>query len=396
MAERASSLRAHRTVSTVGVAAGMILLGACAAPRAALPARAATAATHAPANPNDEPLPPELPREGGPAMNTEYFLGSEAEERAQFAEFARQIQALQDETASGHGQPVQRGFHAKNHGCLRGALVLDRHRDPRTRFGVFADGAPPHKVIVRFSNGVGFRQSDRELDARGMAIKVLDVPGPKYLPDETTTQDFLMTNSPVPVGRDAVEFMTFARANVKGRAAELLFLAGHAETAAGALSRTNPVDSMVTTRFWSGGAFHLGSHQAVKIASRPCDLALVREPSRGEDDYLQADLADAAVKSGICMQLYVQFQTDPDLTPIENASRIWAERDSPLVPVARVVLPAQTPDRDPRTCDQLAFSPWHSIPAHKPMGHINRARRYVYDASRAHRGGGGPPAVLSR
>jgi hypothetical protein len=153
---------------------------------------------------------------------------------------------------------------------------------------------------------------------------------------------------------------------------------------------------MVTTRFWSGGAFHLGSHQAVKIASRPCDLALVREPSRGEDDYLQADLADAAVKSGICMQLYVQFQTDPDLTPIENASRIWAERDSPLVPVARVVLPAQIPDRDPRTCDQLAFSPWHSIPAHKPMGHINRARRYVYDASRAHRGGGGPPAVLSR
>lgn len=332
-------------------------------------------------------------------MNTEYFLGSEAEEQAQFDEFARQIRAIQDEASTARGQPVQRGFHAKAHGCLRGALVLDRHRDPRTRFGVFADGAPPRKVIVRFSNGVGWRQPDSELDARGMAIKVLDVPGPKYLPDEATTQDFLMTNSPVPVGRDAVEFMTFARANVKGRAAGFFFLAGHATTAAAALSRTNPVDSMVTERYWSGGAFHLGAHQAVKLASRPCDLAMVREPKRDGDDYLQTDLADAATKGGICMQLYVQFQTDPELTPVENASRIWAEADSPLVPVARVVLPAQVPDRDPATCDRLAFSPWHALPAHKPMGHINRARRYVYDASRTHRGGGGaatlPPSVTT-
>lgn len=363
---------------------GIVLASAVAACAESRPLQLPSHAARVPIAPDAEPLPPEEPTSGTPAMNTEYFLGSAAEEAEQFAAFAKQIQALQDAAAADHGQPVQRGFHAKSHGCLQGELVLDRRRDPRTRFGVFADG-PQRKVIVRFSNGVGWRQSDNELDARGMAFKVLSVPGPKYLPDDHDGQDFLMTNSPVPVGRDAVEFMTFARANVKGRAAGLFFLATHAPTAAGALSRTNPVDSMVTERYWSGGAFHLGSHQAVKVSAKPCDLALVREPKRDTDDYLQADLADAAAKAGVCMQIYVQLQTDPELTPVENAARIWSEKDSPALPVAKVVMPPQAIDRDAKTCDRLTFSPWHSIPAHKPMGHINRARRFVYAASQAHR-----------
>ncbi len=369
----------------LGIALVVLAAGACTSAHTPEPPRAARVVAP-PVAPDAEPRPPEVPTDGTPAMNTEYFLGSEAEETAQFAAFAREIQAIQDQAAADRGQPVQRGFHAKSHGCLHGTLVLDRHRDARTRFGVFEGGPAPRKVIVRFSNGVGWRQADSELDARGMAIKVFDVPGPKYLPDERDTQDFLMTNSPVPVGRDAVEFMTFARANVKGRLAGLFFLAGHAPTAAAALSRTNPVDSMVTERYWSGGAFHLGSHQAVKLSARPCDLALVREPKRDIDDYLQRDLADAAAKDGVCMQLVVQLQTDPELTPIENASRIWSEKDSPPLPVAKVVMPPQVVGRDPKTCDALAFSPWHAIPAHKPMGHINRARRFVYAASQAHRG----------
>lgn len=340
-----------------------------------------------PVDPDAEPLPPQVPSGDKPALNIEYFLGSEAEERAQFAAFAQQIQAIQRQAASEHSQPIQRGFHAKSHACLEGELRLDHGRDPRSRFGVFADDRAPKRVIVRFSNGVGWRQGDADLDARGMAIKVLGVPGPKYLPDEQTTQDFLMTNSPVPVGRDAVEFMKFAQANVDGRVHGLFFLMGYARTAAQALSRTNAVNSMVTERFWSGGAFHLGAHQAVKLSTRPCDLHLSREPKRDTDDYLRDDLV-AAARAGICMALYVQFQTDPERTPIENASRIWEESDSPIVPVGKVVMPPQVVDAGATpACDQLSFSPWHSIPQHRPMGHINRARRFVYDASRVQRGG---------
>lgn len=364
----------------------LLVVASCTEPRAAV-----TPPNPPAIEPDAEPLPPQMvPADGRLALDTEYFLGSEEEEKAQFTAFAARIREIQDRAAVDNRQPVQRGFHAKSHGCLDGELQLDPHRDPRTRHGVFA-GVERRRVVVRFSNGVGWKQGDSELDARGMAVKVLDVPGPKYQPDETTTQDFLMTNTPVPVGRNAVEFMEFAKANVKGRTAGLLFLAGHASHVAAALSRTNPVDSMVTERYWSGSAYHLGAHQAVKVLTRPCDLHLVREPKRTSDDYLREDLV-AAARDGICMQMYVQFQADPERTPIEDTSRIWEETDAPIVPVARIMMPPQTIGATSTpACDQLSFTPWHSIPAHKPMGNINRARRFVYDASRVYRHGGGEP-----
>lgn len=334
-------------------------------------------------DPNAEPAEPEVAHDDTPAMNTEYFLGTAESEAAQFAAFSRQIQELQRKASSDRSQPLQRGFHAKSHACLSGELRLDPRRDPRTRFGLFADGQQNKRVVARFSNGVGWKQADGELDARGLAFKVFGVPGKKYLADEEDTQDFLMTNSPTPVGRDAVEFMEFARANANGRLSGLFFLAGHARTAAKALVRTNAVDSVVTERYWSGGVFHLGAHQAVKFSTRPCDLRLVREPARDSDDYLRKDLALAA-KEGVCMTLYVQLQTDPAKTPIENSSVVWEETDSPILPVAKIVMPPQeVAPGATATCDQLAFTPWHSIPAHKPMGHINRARRFVYAASKS-------------
>jgi hypothetical protein len=282
-----------------------------------------------------------------------------------------------------------RGFHAKSHGCLHGELQPIESRDPRTRFGLFAGGATPHPIWVRFSNGVGWKQGDDELDARGLAVKVLGVPGKKYLEDEAGTQDFLMTNAPVPVGKDAEEFMEFARANVKGRAAGLFFLIGHLKTAS-ALTQTGAIDSAVTSTYWSGGPFHLGAHQAIKYLAKPCDGAAQRTPKRDEPDYLRRDLIEAA-KSPLCYTFYVQFQVDPSETPIENASIRWDETLSPPVPVANLVLPAQELATS-EFCDGLAFTPWHSIAAHKPMGNHNRARRIVYAASQKGRGPAGEPA----
>ena len=31
-------------------------------------------------------------------------------------------------------------------------------------------------------------------------------------------------------------------------------------------------------------------------------------------------------------------------------------------------------------CENLSFNPWHSLPAHRPLGGINRARKVVYPA----------------
>lgn len=133
----------------------------------------------------DLPAPPQPPPEDGvESMNTEYSLGTAASEAKLFEAFAQEIQALQRRAAQDKGQPISRGFHAKQHTCLTGTLELDPRRDLRARHGVFAMPHTAWPVWVRFSNGVGWSQADSELDARGMAMKLIGVPGEKLMPAE--------------------------------------------------------------------------------------------------------------------------------------------------------------------------------------------------------------------
>jgi hypothetical protein len=342
--------------------------------------------------PEDAPLSPyEAPRPRAESMNTEYYLGSEVDEAAGFNSFAEQIQAIQNHQSASQDQPVQRGFHGKGHGCLQGTMTLLPDRDPRTRFGVFADEHDGWPVWVRFSNGVGWKQADRTLDARGMAVKLMGVPGEKLIAEEAATQDFLMTNSPAPVGRNAEEFMRFAHTNSRGKPQTIGYALTRPRTVLPAVTKTSAVDSMLAIQYWSGGAYHLGAHQAVKFSSRACEVS-DRTPSRKDPDYLRTDLQDAAQEE-LCFTFFVQLQVDAKRTPIEDAARVWKTSVSPELPVAEIRLPAQdftSADQD-GFCDALSFNPWHGISAHQPMGHINRARRFVYEASRTHRDGGLEP-----
>ena len=338
--------------------------------------------------PTDIPaVPQETSKSNVESMNTEYYLGSQEMEMEQFQRFAAQIQEIQKIQSEKQDQPLQRGFHGKSHGCLQGEMKLIEDRDPRSRYGIFADEYSTWPVWVRFSNGVGWEQPDKKLDARGIAIKVLDVEGEKLMSDETSSQDFLLTNSPTPVGKNAEEFMRFAHKNTKSNASVITYALTKPATVAPAAFGTQPVDSLISTQYWSGSAYHLGAHQAVKWTVKSCS-EYNQKPSRKDGNYLQKDLKEASL-SGICFRLYVQFQVDPKKTPIENAAKIWKIQDSPEIPVAEIHLPAQdflTAERV-SMCRSLSFNPWHSISAHQPMGHINRARRYVYDASRNYRGG---------
>lgn len=374
------------------VAVGLAVVAASAtacAGRRAVPQPAAVAAI----SPFAQPLPPfDPPTPHAESMNTEYYLGSAADEARTFARLAQAIQAIQTDQTHSRGQEVQRGFHAKAHACVTGWMQLLPDRDPRTRYGIFADGAGPWPVWIRFSNAVGWRQDDDQRDARGMAVKVMGVPGPKLVDDETQTQDFLMTNSPTPVGRDATEFMQFAHANSKSQLRSVMFASGHPRTAAPALLKTSPIPSMVAEQYWSGAAYHLGAHQAVKLTLKPCSTARQRRPGGSGANRLREDLAEAAT-AGFCYRLFAQFQSDAWRTPIEDASHEWTEADAPLVPVATISVLPQSVD-DPRRdalCESLSFNPWHAIAAHQPMGNINRGRRFVYAASREHRHGGHEP-----
>jgi hypothetical protein len=68
--------------------------------------------------------------------------------------------------------------------------------------------------------------------------------------------------------------------------------------------------------------------------------------------------------------------------PIDNGLLAWAEEVSPFLKVATIKIWRQSFDSPEQmvNCDNLSFTPWHSLPEHRPLGSISRVRRLVYDA----------------
>ncbi len=75
--------------------------------------------------------------------------------------------------------------------------------------------------------------------------------------------------------------------------------------------------------------------------------------------------------------------------PIEDASVQWPEDESPYVTVARIRVAPQTSwnaQREKGIDDGMAFSPWHGVAAHRPLGGVMRARKMSYEMSSKFRG----------
>jgi hypothetical protein len=82
--------------------------------------------------------------------------------------------------------------------------------------------------------------------------------------------------------------------------------------------------------------------------------------------------------------LQVQLCTDLHTMPIEDAAKQWPEDQSPYLSVARITMPPQdawSADRVAMVDDGMAFSPWHSLAAHRPLGAVMRVRKSVYEAA---------------
>ena len=110
---------------------------------------------------------------------------------------------------------------------------------------------------------------------------------------------------------------------------------------------------------WSGPTV------AATYANRPR-----REPDAPHADQLRTAMAAHLEREHACFDLAVQFQTDPEQMPVEDASRLWSEQDSPLRPVARLTIPAQAFDSEVALarCEAETFDPWRGIADHRPLG----------------------------
>src|SRR5262245_42329472 len=103
-------------------------------------------------------------------------------------------------------RPVPRDQHPKQHGCVHAKFVIRPGLDGNLREGLFKE-EKVYDAWVRFSNGA--QRDDTRPDVHGMAIKLMDVHGPKAVrisegePDQLT-QDFVMVDHPTFFLKDAV------------------------------------------------------------------------------------------------------------------------------------------------------------------------------------------------
>lgn len=321
-------------------------------------------------------------------------------EAAQHERFAEQIRDMQRKNAK--GRPPLRALHAKGQAGLEAEFtVLDGLPD-YARAGVFAKPGT-YRAWVRFSNGEGRRHSDAKPDVRGVAVKVVGVPGRKLIPglEDAKTQDFLMIRKPSQPFRSADEFVWLlgAMSNPALLVPRLLGRFGPRrgfgilrELVQGLSLKTV---SFATSRYFSALPIRFGAC-AVHYALEPVAVAEPgAKPGKGPD-HLAAELASRLAAGPVVYDFRVQFFRDEATTPIEDASKEWREQDAPFVTVARLTLAPQSPEsprgrRVAEFVEKLSFDPWHATEDLRPLGNMMRARNAAYRLSTQERGAAPEP-----
>jgi hypothetical protein len=291
---------------------------------------------------------------------------------------------------------MRRDAHTKTHGCVKAEFTVLADVPDRARLGLFKTPAT-YPAWIRFSNAFSSIESDRKIDVRGMAIKVMGVEGEKLLEQEKheKTQDFLLINHNVFFSPDVKAYLEFSREYVKRESTLGYVLRPDHWRQAGILFRaargnmTNPL----TSRFWSSVPFALGA-AAVQYSAAPCGGAVTTGHPGLSPDFLREAMAAHLREHEACFDFMVQFQTDAVKMPVENPSIEWDERVSPFIRVARIRVPPQRFDspRQMEYAENLSFTPWHSLPEHRPIGGVNRIRKTVYEqiSTLRHQANGAP------
>jgi len=277
---------------------------------------------------------------------------------------------------------AQRFGNTKTFGVLRGEFTVLPDLPVGLRHGLFAEPRT-YPAWVRFSGPGPYAPPDLEdLGQCSVAIKVMDVAGPTLLEDERSTQDLILVSPASFVTPDIRENARMQRwVRAKAPLGYLVDPVGrHLLHLAMQLLYSPMHSSPLEVRYYSNVPFLLGEGQAVQYSLEPRSRARSRIPAHPSENYLREAMVRTLAGADWSFDFMVQVQTDPHRMPIEDATVKWPERLSPYVPVARLRLPAQRFDSDAQLAfaDALRYNPWHSLPAHRPLGNSNRARRRMY------------------
>ncbi|MGI4829470.1 MAG: catalase family protein [Janthinobacterium lividum] len=330
------------------------------------------------------------------------------DEHVTFDELSRTMQHITRYMAARY-RHAYRPVHAKSHGVLVGTLEVLPNLPESLAQGLF--GKPgSYPVILRFSTNPGDMLADNVSSPRGLAIKVLNVNGPKVANDANgTTQDFVCINADTFTEPDPKGFLeqikTFDKnldtpeevkhaVSLTARATNAVLKAVHLQSATlegiGA-SATHILGESFSTvaplrygKYVAKVGFAPGSENLKQLTGKGVDLGsnynalqeLIKSFFR-----LETAVWDVKVQLALAPEQPDSTEEDTDF-PIEVGDKRWPEEKSPWQTVARITVAPQDTYSDARQLfvdERLSFSPWHALEAHRPLGGIMRSRFKAYE-----------------
>lgn len=321
---------------------------------------------------------------------------------------AKTIQGLNEafdeilETVAKDTGHAVRSVHAKAHGILEGVLRIDADLAPELKQGLFA--APgEHRVYLRISTNAGDVLTDAISLPRGLAIKVLDVEGERLPGAEGKTQDFIMVNGPVFQAKTADKFLgnlkLLAKTTDKAEGAKAalstvlrgvnkaLSAVGIESTKIASLGGAPNVDPLGET-YYSVTPFRYGDYIAkFSVAPASPDLQKLTgtEIDASDDPDAIRHTVQREMQSLVAVwDFRVQLCRDLEKQPVEDPTVEWKEEDSPPMKVGTITVGYQDSwdkERVEKVDEEMRFSIWTGLAAHRPLGNINRARNEPYKRS---------------
>lgn len=312
------------------------------------------------------------------------------------------LRGILETTSHDYGHAV-RSVHAKSHGLLQGELQVLDGLPPELAQGAFATPAT-YPVVLRFSTNPGDILADSVSTPRGLALKLIGVTGGRLPGSEYhNTQDFVMQNAPAFTAPTPKAFLktlkllaktTDKAPGLKQALSAALRGTESALEAVGAESGTlkslggHPKTNLLGETYYTVVPILYGLYFA-KLSVVPVspELAALKDAPvdlSNKPDGLRESVNDFFAANSGEWEVRVQLATSIEHMPIEDASKKWPEDESPYVAVARITVPSQpawTQERSTAVDDAMAFSPWHGLSAHRPLGGVMRTRRPAYEMS---------------
>jgi hypothetical protein len=341
-------------------------------------------------------------------------------------------------------EQILRGVHPKSHGCVKATFTINPDIAPEFQVGLFAEPGKQFDAFIRFSNAAALVGPDTaEIDpitkkeieehgSRGMAIKVLNVGGEVLIDDNGAhNQDFLMINQPVFAFANTEDYLRLDRVLYRDNDVAAGFFAplqlqnpqiteeqrraiqayieaedispediqriGKSFHIIKDIIQKTDVGNPLGIQYFSAAPFLFGPDRVMKFSAKPCvEVPPEKSPHKPRPENYLRDALTVTMNRNEPLHFDFMLQVRRegedfgiDNEAIENASSEWKETDFPFIKVAKITIPAPQPEVDSEEnkahCEKLAFTPWHSLVEHQPIGSINRLRKSVYQASAEHR-----------